>query len=352
MSENVLSRLSEAAQRILSGSSILRSNAVLSYGVGVAAFIPALALRFLLEVAIPNFPYITFIPAVIISAVLAGSRGGVLCAALSLVSAWYWFVDPMDPFSTSMGAVVGLTLFVFIVAVDIATIAIASRVVDLLITQGTALEEVLKEKEVLLYEVNHRVKNSLQLVSSILLLEGSKISESEARLAVMEARDKVDLVARLHQLLYASGTHDRVDLKAALQDIVNHLMLSAGRDDVSVECSFSGDLFIDLRKASPLVLIVNEIITNSLKYGLSSKHPKLTVSANSACDEMTLVIGDNGPGISATTTDKKPSMGVNIVKGLSHQIRATLVIQSDGSGTAYILTVPIDAQSIDRKGAS
>ena len=108
MNNYAISRGSQAAQRFLSESSTLRSNVVLSYGVGLAAFILALAIRFGLELAIPKFPYITFIPAVIISAFLAGSRAGLLCAALSLLSTWYWFVDPMVPFSTSVAAVVGL----------------------------------------------------------------------------------------------------------------------------------------------------------------------------------------------------------------------------------------------------
>lgn len=449
-----------------------------SYGVGVAAFIPALALRFALEVAIPNFPYITFIPAVIISAFLAGSRAASLCAALSFLSAWYWFVDPMVPFSTSFSSIVGLGLFAFIVTVDIVTIEIASRVVDHLIAQEAqlktivetvpvgllmaefpsgrivggnkyiedmlrhpvfyspdiqsygewvsfhkdgspvewneyplaaimlrgeenpgidveylrgdgskawirivarpvrdirgritggvaasidideqhktqiALEEALRAKEVLLYEVNHRVKNSLQLVSSILLLEGSKISNGEARSAVMVARQKVNLVAQLHQLLYASGIHDRVDLKIALEDIVRHLISSAGRDDVTLEFSFSGDLMIDIQKASPLVLAVNEIVTNSLKYGLSSKQPKLTVTSKSIDDKMTLIIRDNGPGIAATTPEKKSGMGSEIIKGLVSQMRGTLVIESGGSGTANILTVPLNSQLSDLKGSA
>ena len=322
---------------------------MLSYGVGLAAFIPALALRFGLEVTIPNFPYITFIPAVIISAFLAGSRAGVLCGALSFLSAWYWFVDPMEPFSTSYGAFVGLGLFAFIIAVDIAIIEFAARAVDEQHKAQVALEDALRGKEVLLYEVNHRVKNSLQLVSSILLLEASKVSNSEARSSVMVARDKVDLVARLHQLLYASGGHDRVDLKTALEDIVHHLVLSAGREDVNLEFNFSGDLMMGIRQASPLVLAVNEIITNSLKYGLSSKQPKLTVTANNVSDEIALVIRDNGPGIS-TTTEQNLGMGSKIVKGLVSQMRGTLVIQSDGSGTANVLTIPLNSQSLDRKG--
>ena len=135
MLDSFYSRGGQAAQKLLSKSSTLRSIGALSYGIGLAAFIPALALRFALEELIPNFPYITFIPAVIISAFLAGSRAGVLCAALSFLSAWYWFVDPMVPFSTSFTAVVGLGLFAFIAAVDIAIIEIASKVVDRLTTQ-------------------------------------------------------------------------------------------------------------------------------------------------------------------------------------------------------------------------
>ena len=478
MNGNAFSGGINAAQRVLSGSSVLRTNVMFSYGVGLAAFIPALALRFALEIAIPNFPYITFIPAVIISAFLAGSRAGVLCAVLSFLSAWYWFVDPMVPFSTSFTAVVGLGLFAFIVAVDIAIIEIASKVVDRLTTQEAqlntivetvpvgllmadfpsgkimggnkyieqmlrhpvfysadfqsygewvsfhedgsrveadeyplaaimlrgeenpsldvhyqrgdgskawirivarpvrdnggkitggvaavidideqyktriALEEALRDKEVLLYEVNHRVKNSLQLVSSILLLEGAKIHNSEARSSIMVARDKVDLVARLHQLLYANGAHDRVDLKIALEDVVRHLILSAGRDDVTLEFDFSGDLMVDIQKASPLVLAVNEIVTNALKYGLGSEQPKLTVTANNIGDEMTLVIRDNGPGIAVTTPDDKPGMGSEIIKGLVSQMRGTLVLESNGSGTANILTVQLDPHSSDRKGTS
>jgi PAS domain S-box-containing protein len=476
MLEAALLRGSQFAQRLLSGSSTLRSNAVLGYGIGLAAFMCALAIRFWLEPAIPYFPYITFIPAVIITAFLAGSRAGLFCAALSFLSAWYLFVDPMAPFSTSFGAVVGLGLFGFIISVDIAIIEIAAKTVDRLAAQEAqlntivetvpvgllmadlpsgkivggnkyvedmlrhplrhspniegygewvsfhedgsrvegyeyplaaimlrgeenpnmevnyqrgdgskawiriaarpvrdgagriiggvaaiidideqrktqiALEEALQVKEVLLYEVNHRVKNSLQLVSSILLLEAAKITNDEARAAVMVARNKVDLVARLHQLLYGSGAHDRVDLKTALEDIVRHLILSAGRDDVILEFNFSSDLNIGIREASPLVLVVNEIITNSLKYGLSSERPKLTITANNVSDEMMLEIRDNGPGISATTTEKKPSMGSEIVTGLVSQMRGTLVIQSDSSGTANILTVPLDSQSFDQKG--
>lgn len=465
-------------QRLLSRSSLLRRNVLVTYAVGLVAFILALAARFALEAAIPAFPFITFIPAVIISAFLAGSRAGTFCAVLSLIATWYWFVDPMKPFSTSFNSVVGLGLFVFIVAIDIAIIAFAARTVEDLIAKESqlntivetvpvgllmaefpsgkivggnkyveqmlrhpvfyspsidsygewvsfhedgslvdgheyplaammlrgeerpsidvhyqrgdgskawirilgrpvrdvrgmitggvvavidideqhrtraALEEALKVKELLLNEVNHRVKNSLHLVNSFLFLEAMKLDEGEAHSAIMSARSKVDLIARVHQLLYEGGTHNRVDMKIALEEITTDLVVSAGRRDVNLEYSFSGDLTINISQASPLVLVVNEIVTNSLKYGLSSKKPRLSVSAVNSREQMTLVISDNGPGIFPKTADKEPGIGSQIVEGLVHQMRGEIVVQSAGTGTTVILTIPIFPQSSDNIGMS
>lgn len=469
-------RGSWAPQQLLSKSSPLRRDLVLGYAVGLALFMLALALRFALEPVIPEFPFITFIPAVIISAFLAGSRAGTFCAALSFLAAWYWFVDPTNPFSMGFNEVVGLVLFVAIIAIDIAIIAVAARAVEDLIvkeaqlntivetvpvglvmaefpsgkivggnkyveqmvrhpvlyspdvhsysewvsfhedgsrvdghdyplaaillrgeenpsidvqyqrgdgsrawtrmsarpvrdTRGVitggvaalidideqhnarvALEDALRSKELLLHEVNHRVKNSLHLVNSFLFLEALKIDDGEAHSAIMVARSKVDMIARVHQLLYESGMHNRVDMKIAIEEIVNDLVLSAGRDDVKLEFSFSGDLMVNISQASPLVLVVNEIITNSLKYGLTSKQPKLTVSAVNESEEITLIIEDNGPGISPITAEKKPGLGNQIMEGLVHQMRGEIVVQSAGSGTRVVLKVPHSPQSSDIKG--
>lgn len=213
-----------------------------------------------------------------------------------------------------------------------------------------ALEEALRVKELLLQEVNHRVKNSLQLVNSFLLFEVLKLGESEAYSAIMSARSKVDLIARVHQLLYESGMHSCVDMKVAIEEIVTDLVISAGRDDLKLEFSFSGDLTVDISQASPLVLVINEIVTNSLKYGLCSKEPKLRVSAVQSGKQIRLVIGDNGPGISSTSANEKPGLGNQIIEGLVNQVRGEIVVQSADSGTTIVLTVPNDPQLLNIKG--
>lgn len=465
-----------APQRLLLSSSPFRRNAICGYAIGVIAFLLALALRLLLDTAIPEFPFITFIPAVIIAAFLAGSRAGILCAVLSFVTTWYLFVEPTDSFAISLNSAIGLGLFFFIIGIDIAIIRIAAKSLEDLaakeaqlntivetvpvglvmaefpsgrivsgnkyveqmlrhpvmyspdiqsynewvsfhkdgrrvegheyplaammrgeecpsmdvlyqrgdgskawtrilgrpvrdingvITGGVAalidideqhksqeaLEEALKFKELLLNEVNHRVKNSLHLVNSFLLLEALKLDDDEAQAAMMAARVKIDLVARLHQLLYESGNHNLVDMKAAIQELVGDLVASAGRNDIVSDLSFAGDLMINISQASPLVLAVNEIITNALKYGLNSEQPKLTVRATRSGEEMTVTITDNGPGISPETSEGKRNLGSQIVEGLVNQMRGQVVVESSNAGTTVILTIPNDLQPSDAESS-
>lgn len=477
MDINAFLRGSWGAQRLLSSSSVFRAKAMLGYGISVVAFLIALALRFSLDGTLPpGFPFLTFIPAVIISAFIAGPRAGGLCAGLSFLAVWYWFLGGQQPFSLTFGAALALGFFTFIAVVDIALIEAAARSVNLLraqqaqlntivetvplglvlaefpsgtivgqnkylekmfghpfgqpsdinsfgqwvgfhedgslvegheyplaammlrgeenpsleiqfercdgsktwlhmvgrpvrdiqgnITGGVLaiidideekatkkhLEEALKTKELLLYEVNHRVKNSLHLVSSFLFLESLKIKESEAQSAVMTARDKVGLIARVHQLLYESGTHNRVDMRSAIDEIANDLMISAGRSDVALEKIFSGDLMIDISQASPLVLVINEIVTNSLKYGLNSKYPKLIFSVSKEGDNLAISISDNGPGISFKETKKKIGVGSQIIEGLVHQMRGAIDIQTTSSGTTVFLTIPTHTKVSSTRG--
>lgn len=455
------------AQRVLSKSSIFRANAALGYGLSIASFAIALILRFAIDgILPPGYLLVTFIPAVIISAFLAGSRPGALCALLSFVSVWYWFIDEPGTFSISSGGAVGLSFFVFIVVVDIVLIAAAASSVDRLATQqaqltailetvpvgimmvqlpsgrlvGTnrhiadmfgsaasratdvfsfsdtvnfrpdasatdrannplvaimsghqessgievqyqrpdgamawvrilarpvqefganvtemviciididtqyknqiALEDALKTKELLLYEVNHRVKNSLHLVNSFLFFEAMKTDDSDAQSAIMIARSKVDKIARVHQLLYEGGAHDSVDMKVIIEEIVRDLLIAAGKEGVSLDLAFSGNLAINIRQASPFVLLVNEIVTNAIKYGLGSADPKLTVSAVGEVENMSLVIRDNGPGIPPLDPAKKPGLGSEIIEGLVNQMRGGIVVESDAHGTAIMLRVP------------
>jgi PAS domain S-box-containing protein len=203
-----------------------------------------------------------------------------------------------------------------------------------------ALEEALKAKELLLYEVNHRVKNSLQLVNSFLFLEAMKFEGSLAHSAIMSARNKVDMIARVHQLLYESGTHSSVDMGPAAEEVVRDLLFAAGRDDVELDFIFSGNLMLDIRKATPLILVINEIVTNSIKYGLGAKQPRLAFYLDRGAEVMTLKLVDNGPGMAFKDNDGGSGLGSQIIKGLVHQMRGEIVTQNLDPGMTTVLTIP------------
>lgn len=460
-------RESLGAQRLLSKSAIFRANPALGYGFSLAAFGMALALRFLLQDALPpGFPFLTFFPAVIISAFVAGTRAGLLCTALSFAAVWYWFLDSPGSFAITYGGALALGFFAMIAAVDIALIWAASNSVDRLAAQQAqlntiietvplgilvadlpsgkitgansfveqmlgrsllstsdvssigdlltcdeeqgapleqrpsfaerlqrsdedincevqyqrpdgikawarlmarpvreergrvngavialldtddehnnriALEEAVNVKELLLYEVNHRVKNSLQLVNSFLFLEALKVEGSPAYEAVMSARAKVDMIARVHQLLYETGSHSSVNMKIITEEVVKDLFIAAGRNDVDLIFQFSGDLMLDIRQATPLILVINEIVTNSIKHGLVAEQPKLICSIHQDDAVMALEFVDNGPGMAPKDASSGSGMGSQIIQGLVHQMRGEIDTKNLHPGMATTLTIP------------
>lgn len=210
-----------------------------------------------------------------------------------------------------------------------------------------ALAAALNSRELLLYEVNHRVKNSLQLVNSFLAIEASKLSDPGARAGVMAARKQVDVIAQLHQKLYTSGTHDSVNIEVSLAELAHALLKSAGREDIALHLQYTGDPMIHIRQASPLMLAVNELLTNSLKYGLAAEHPELCLSAVNAGGELTLAISDNGPGMPDPSEAGTAGMGMQVVAGLLAQLRGTIVNDVHHAGAKVVLRVPSTEQRTD-----
>lgn len=203
-----------------------------------------------------------------------------------------------------------------------------------------ALAEALQSKDLLLYEINHRVKNSLQLVNSVLALEAAKIDQPDARAALMAARKKIDVLARLHQRLYSSGTHDQIDLKVSVEELAQVLLTSAGRDDVAFRAEYSGDPMIHIGKASPLMLALTELLTNCLKYGLGAEMPELSIVVVNTSGELALTIQDNGPGLPATTEGISGSLGMQIVAALLGQLRGTIENNAGEPGARFVLRIP------------
>jgi PAS domain S-box-containing protein len=196
----------------------------------------------------------------------------------------------------------------------------------------------LEEKEVLLKEIHHRVKNNLQIVSSLLQLQASYIKDTDALEIFEESRDRIKSMALIHEQLYQSNDLAQIDFPEYLRSLLN-MVLSAHRNNrTRVETRLHVDpVSLDLDTAIPVGLITNELVTNSLKYAFAGRSVgeigvRLT---RSELGDFVLMVSDNGVGLPEKFNfDKATSLGLRLVRILTKQMRARLEI-SNGMGTQF-----------------
>lgn len=198
-----------------------------------------------------------------------------------------------------------------------------------------------QQVETLVRELHHRVKNNLQVVSSLLNLQSNRIEDDIARDALEQGKNRVDAMAMIHQKLYMDEVGASIDMRDYLQSLCLSLATSYGynNDTILVEVSLSDTVF-DIDKAIPVGLIVNELVTNAFKYAFrQTPHPLVTVALTAtADDQLTLRISDNGTGFSMdAVTDKKGSFGMKLVNMLVGQLKGKLVMEQR-NGAIFTIT--------------
>lgn len=205
--------------------------------------------------------------------------------------------------------------------------------------QRVQIESSLREKEVLLREIHHRVKNNLQIVSSLLNLQASRQS-SEVRTLFVETNARVRSIALVHEQLHRSADFTEIDIYSYLKALTAGLLQTYGtlRTDITVEGTASA-LTIDT--AIPCGLIVNELVSNALKYAFPNE--RSGTIAVSLCEEpegVMLQVSDNGIGIADTVDiEHAPTMGMQLVRSLAQQLGGTIDLVRD-HGTRVRIRFP------------
>ncbi|TNF46194.1 MAG: GAF domain-containing protein [Bacteroidetes bacterium] len=210
------------------------------------------------------------------------------------------------------------------------------------------LTDHLHEKEILMKEMHHRVKNNLQIISSLLSLQMDSFDDEKAINALCSSRDRIIAMSLVHQQLYQNNGVTQVELKKFLSE----LLLNLGRVYSNIEMKVkSPKLMIELDTAVPLSLIVSELITNSCKHGFSEhQHGSILVSASMDHDHLYLTISDNGKGFSSQEKWNKPnSLGFEIIQTLTEQLNGNIECESSGKGTKFSLAIPTNDQLADIK---
>lgn len=197
----------------------------------------------------------------------------------------------------------------------------------------------LHEKEVLLREIHHRVKNNLQIISSLLNLQSRGIDNEEVQEVFKESQARVKSMAMVHEKLYQSQNLSRIQFKDYILSLVNNLLQTYLRDPSGIQLKTDiDDVYIDINTAVPSGLIINEIISNSLKYAFDDDRGEIKISLRKDDDEMVLKISDNGKGFSKDfdfrTTE---TLGLQLVNSLVQQLDGKIEIDNT-NGVGFKIT--------------
>lgn len=227
-----------------------------------------------------------------------------------------------------------------------------SRMADLLSARENELRDSLAQKEILVREIHHRVKNNLQLVMSLLNLHARRIRDPRAEVAFAEARSRINALATLHRRLYESESLQEIDLKWFLDDLCSELRrggLSRGRNVELVVDSPSEVIGPDV--AVPLGLLVTEAITNAYKHAFNEReggHISVHVTRESPTT-LALVIRDDGTGFdTAAHAPDHSGLGRSLIEAFVRQLRGELEVRSDG-GTIVQVRFPAPLKEGDPK---
>ncbi|MFV8749448.1 PAS domain S-box protein [Nannocystaceae bacterium ST9] len=196
----------------------------------------------------------------------------------------------------------------------------------------------LSEKEALLHEIHHRVKNNLQVVSSLLYLKGIDAS-AEIREVLDECSARIRSMALIHEQLYVSGQLARIEMRGFLARLGEELTrLFASDRAIHIQVSGEG-LRLDIERAVPVALLANELLTNALKYAYPTLAPGQTAEVRVTVGPDLLEIADDGIGLPLVRS-KPNSLGLRLVRSLARQLDAQLEFTGE-SGTCVRLHLPV-----------
>ncbi len=203
------------------------------------------------------------------------------------------------------------------------------------------LKAALAREQVLRSEMNHRVKNSLMIVASMLALQAKDVEDSTTTAYLEEASHRVMAVAQAHDRLFQGSDIERLDLGKYIAEVCRDLDASVPRCDIRIDAA--ADIELPTDRAISVALIVNELITNAAKYAYPGRSDgRIDISVTAAADNMlSISVRDEGAGLPPDFDLARPrGLGMRIVTSFAQQLNGTLAIHARHPGTEFVLVIP------------
>jgi two-component sensor histidine kinase len=210
------------------------------------------------------------------------------------------------------------------------------------------LKAALHEKEVLLKEIHHRVKNNLQIIASLLSLQSDQLKDPGDLVLFEDTQHRVKSMALIHESLYRTGDLARFNFAHYIDRLCTDLLQSYGNGMSHIRLQTELDeLIFDVDTAVPCGLILNELLTNALKYAFPDGHSgDIAIGLRADAGQVTLSIRDTGIGFPADLDFRHTeSLGLQLVLMLTEQLGGTITL-SRNCGTAFVVTFPHDSEHV------
>ncbi|WP_260839395.1 PAS domain S-box protein [Methylomonas koyamae] len=220
-------------------------------------------------------------------------------------------------------------------------IIILSSIIDITERRSASdrLRQALKEKELLLKEVYHRVKNNLQVVSSLINLQAGNVKSEAIGDLLKQSSDRIKAMALLHEKLYQSKDLAKIDFKDYMRSLVDHLLFGYGTHASKIAVNLRiEDVYLNVDTAIPCGLIINELLSNALKHAFpGDRRGEIDIDFTRGQGELVLVIADNGIGLPAQLDiTRSASLGLQLVNTLINQLMGQMTVERS-HGSAFTL---------------
>ncbi|QLG46365.1 sensor histidine kinase [Costertonia aggregata] len=203
------------------------------------------------------------------------------------------------------------------------------------------IQQRIEEKETLLKEIHHRVKNNLQTVSSLLSLQSRNITNEKVKNLIKSSQNRVISMAMVHEMLYMREDLSKIEYRSYVKELSEYLIRSVKGAENNVKLDLDiPDIKLRIDTAIPLGLLINEAITNALKYGITDDKEGIIHIALKKADENEYIldIGDNGIGFSEPVDLKNTkTLGLKLINNLARQLNGSISRDTNKKGTNYIV---------------
>lgn len=314
--------------------------AAITAGLVAVAFALRLAFNPILSV---GFPYLTFFPAVVLTAFVLGARWGAVAAVASGILAWHFFLQPTGSFGLPQRTATAMVLYIAVVILLLGVIHAMQRANVELVVERERSRQLAETRALLFDELQHRVSNNLQVAAGLLTLQKRGIEDVQARAALEAASQRLAVIGRISRQLYdAEGAMKHFE--SFLAPLCADVVAASGREDIACTTRVDPGLTLSPDAAIPVALIVAEAVANAIEHGFANRDAgHIHVTAIATPGSLALTICDDGDGLpEGFELARHGGLGLRIAGMLADRLGGRFELRrADAVGTLARLAIPV-----------